>query len=244
MSAMERPNVPAMDELEAVFRNIQDLEDAIRELKRRVPEIAKQIASQIANKEELRKAADYLYWKVPEVPTSVINNDLLGADPDLFRSEAIGTLTCERCGNPIVFRSRTHMKDVMDTIKKDRIRYAEGYTALCDLCRQEIQAEREIQFKKNMTAYRERLRELKTMPYYEYLQTPEWKQRRQRHLRSANYRCQVCNANGVSLNVHHRTYERRGEEHYKDLIALCQGCHELFHREGRLAEEGNEPRLA
>jgi 5-methylcytosine-specific restriction endonuclease McrA len=228
-----------MDELEAVLRDIQDMEDAIRELKERLCEIPRQMATQIVDEEALQNAAAYLYWRMPEVPTQAIRNGLLGTDDKQFRKivgKARGTITCDRCGKPIAFRSRTHMKDVIESVRKGRAKYAEGYTVLCDPCWQEVQAERTTKYRQDEVVYRERLHKLKTMPYREYLQTPEWQQRRKQHLRSAGYRCQVCNASGVPLNVHHRTYERRGEERYKDLIALCQDCHELFHREGRLAE--------
>lgn len=236
---MERPNVPAMDELEAVLRDIQDMEEAIRELKERLYEIPAQMATQITDEEERQNAAAYLYWKVPDVPTQAIRQSLLGTDEKRFRKivgKAKGEIICDRCGKPVAFRSRTHMKEVINAVKKGRSRYAEGYTVLCDPCWQEVQAERTIRYRQDEAAYRARLQELKTMPYAEYLKTPEWQQRRKQHLRSAGYRCQVCNASDVPLNVHHRTYERRGEERYKDLIALCQDCHELFHREGRLAE--------
>lgn len=73
-----------------------------------------------------------------------------------------------------------------------------------------------------------RLRVLKRMPYKLYLQTPEWAERREQHLRSAKHRCQVCNGEH-GLNVHHRTYERRGEEAWADLIVLCRVCHKTFH---------------
>ncbi len=51
---------------------------------------------------------------------------------------------------------------------------------------------------------------LRALPYREYLQTPHWKRRRQDKVRVAGYRCQLCNRGAVTLNVHHRTYERRG----------------------------------
>lgn len=78
--------------------------------------------------------------------------------------------------------------------------------------------------------------QLQTMPYGEYLQTPEWQQKRETSLRLAEYRCQVCN-DVKDLNVHHRTYERRGKEAMSDLIALCGSCHEIFHQNGQLAQE-------
>lgn len=72
-----------------------------------------------------------------------------------------------------------------------------------------------------------RLTELQTMPYPEYLQSPEWAAKRSKALRFANYRCQLCNGN-ETLTVHHRTYERRGHELMGDLIVLCKDCHDTF----------------
>ncbi len=72
-------------------------------------------------------------------------------------------------------------------------------------------------------------RDLRALPYREYLQTPHWKRRRQDRVRDADYRCQLCNRGAVTLNVHHRTYERLGEEHDGDLKVLCQDCHNTFH---------------
>jgi hypothetical protein len=57
----------------------------------------------------------------------------------------------------------------------------------------------------------DRLHELQSMPYEEYLQTPEWQERRQIMLERAGNCCQVCNGSS-DLQVHHRTYERRGNE--------------------------------
>ncbi len=78
------------------------------------------------------------------------------------------------------------------------------------------------------------------MSYSEYLQSPGWKARRQKALKFANFRCQVCNST-EDLNVHHRTYERLGHEHMGDLITLCKNCHEIFHNNAELAsgEKGN-----
>ncbi len=73
----------------------------------------------------------------------------------------------------------------------------------------------------------------RTMPYREYLQTSEWQAARMQALRRADYRCQVCNRSGP-LEVHHRTYERRGREAPQDLIVLCDRCHEVFHLHRRL----------
>lgn len=77
-----------------------------------------------------------------------------------------------------------------------------------------------------------RLGELRSMPYAEYLRTPEWQRRRELHRESALLRCQLCNEKkrpGLTLHVHHRTYDRRASERFNDLIVLCEECHRRFH---------------
>jgi len=64
--------------------------------------------------------------------------------------------------------------------------------------------------------------------YYNYLQSPEWDEKRKAKLKEADFRCQLCNAED-KLSVHHRTYERVFEELQSDLIALCSRCHSKYH---------------
>jgi len=66
------------------------------------------------------------------------------------------------------------------------------------------------------------------MPYEEYLQTPEWRQRRDRALSRAGWRCTLCAAKD-SLQVHHNCYDNVGEERDEDLTVVCQACHERQH---------------
>lgn len=80
-----------------------------------------------------------------------------------------------------------------------------------------------------------RLRELKTMPYEEYLQTPEWQALRDQVLERDGYRCMLCNTR-QNLHVHHRTYARRGYEELEDLTTLCQEDHEHFHKRMRTSD--------
>lgn len=74
-----------------------------------------------------------------------------------------------------------------------------------------------------------RAAELQTMSYEDYLNSPEWQARRTVALQLADYRCQACNAAGGVLDVHHRSYDRRGEEGHADVIVLCRDCHTAFH---------------
>jgi len=74
---------------------------------------------------------------------------------------------------------------------------------------------------------KERLRE---MPYKEFLGTIYWDIVRRYVLWKRKFVCELCNSNG-ELNVHHKTYDHRGEEYLflEDLIVLCQPCHAKFH---------------
>lgn len=66
------------------------------------------------------------------------------------------------------------------------------------------------------------------MNYYDYLRTPEWAALRETALHSARYRCQTCNSPD-DLHVHHRTYERLGNERPDDVVVLCRTCHNAVH---------------
>ncbi len=68
------------------------------------------------------------------------------------------------------------------------------------------------------------------MPYYDFLKTPYWAAVRYKVMQRAGFKCSLCNENG-KLAVHHRSYENRGYEiqNQKDLICLCNDCHEKFH---------------
>lgn len=69
---------------------------------------------------------------------------------------------------------------------------------------------------------------MRKMPYSEYLETEWWKKLRTWVLIFWNHRCAICNSK-ERVEVHHRTYERRGEELINDCIVLCHKCHENVH---------------
>lgn len=74
----------------------------------------------------------------------------------------------------------------------------------------------------------ERGRELRMMPYDDYLQTPEWRQRSVAVRGRAGWRCELCGSRD-RLQVHHLTYRRRGDELPADLQVLCGPCHRQAH---------------
>jgi restriction endonuclease Mrr len=76
-----------------------------------------------------------------------------------------------------------------------------------------------------------RLAALRAMPYRLYLATPEWKRTRAVALQRAGNSCSLDVTHTDGLEVHHRTYERRGVELVTDLVVLCHSCHQLHHKE-------------
>lgn len=73
--------------------------------------------------------------------------------------------------------------------------------------------------------------ELKEMPYDSFLLSDYWKQVAGAVKRKAGYRCEKCGSTR-RLEVHHTTYEHKGEEHLhpEDLQCLCHDCHSEIHK--------------
>lgn len=62
--------------------------------------------------------------------------------------------------------------------------------------------------------------------YKEYLRSYQWRSRRLDFLRFWSFRCCLCYS-AKDVEVHHRTYERIGQEELTDCVVLCKRCHEL-----------------
>ena len=72
---------------------------------------------------------------------------------------------------------------------------------------------------------------LRSCSYDLYLKTEHWRRIREETLDRFGNRCALCNETH-QLDVHHRTYERRGAEQPGDTIVLCRKCHSTFHAKG------------
>lgn len=83
-----------------------------------------------------------------------------------------------------------------------------------------------VMFKSELPSYRR-------MRYGDYLRTPHWEDVRFQAIRHANWLCEQCgrSGTGVTLHVHHKTYERLGHEKPEDLMVLCDSCHREIHAE-------------
>lgn len=223
---MDRLNLEIIDQIDSIIADIQDMKNAIPKLKTKLNDIALKISS--IPYETRLEVASYLYWMYPEIHTKTIAQATIG-EPNVHKllkaiSPVTASITCNNCGQEITITSRAKLSDTI--IWRKHI--------LCEDCKEKENSERIAASEAYDKQKENRFYQLKTMPYNEYLQTPEWQERKKRHLKTAGFSCQVCNGSGDTIDVHHRTYERRGEEYFKDLIALCRGCHELYHRENKL----------
>lgn len=84
----------------------------------------------------------------------------------------------------------------------------------------------------------EQCRQLRDMPYPQFLRTIFWDIVRKYVLHRYGYQCALCPSK-TRLNVHHRSYAFHGYEcyHTEDLIVLCRECHATHHD---MLDEPNE----
>jgi len=184
----------------------------------------------------LREMAQDAYWAVPELEVDWLAT-VFGMEVLEFLEFVCPSYTsfeCDKCHEDI---------PVFCENRRDRDRWW-GIALVCSDC----------EAKENRAAYEARERAalakeraerdaqraahvaaLKALPYREYLASDHWQAVRRSALEWQGDHCQICRGGGV-LNVHHNTYERRGEEALGDLLVLCAGCHQLFHENGRLAK--------
>lgn len=68
----------------------------------------------------------------------------------------------------------------------------------------------------------------KAQTYDEYLKSDHWQHMREIAREHYGNTCCLCGSD-YQLDVHHRTYERRGRERLSDVILLCRDCHSRYH---------------
>ncbi len=243
----------ALDDISELEQQIKELQQTIKEKKEIINAFASDILTRKVDKEDVKEIAklryrsgfkkrvideseivgliNLLYWQIPEVKsqTMEIVTGLSNYQVRTIAGPGEFEVECSKCKSTIIgkFKSRTEAQS-----KKYSWR-------ICQECEQERWSqnkESEMLRLKREAIQRTSLEEFKTMPYYDYLQTPEWQKTRNRALRRANYRCQVCNGN-ENLHVHHRTYVNRGNEKPEDLIVLCKDCHQIYHFHEKIDED-------
>lgn len=241
-SIFYKPPSEALDRTLQLLARQTYLKEALAAIQEEIKSCPQKIADELPSSEDRVFAARYLYWCTTNMPARALAKGLLGSHVNKMLS-LVGSMpsgvTCDDCGTEIVATSRSSFpQPIVRTWQPDG---NAKMTTLCQPCWFALNKARIAEHNRRYSEMAERqhheatrAEELRTMPYRDYLQTDEWQARRRKHLRDAGYRCQLCNSDG-RLNVHHRTYERRGHELYTDLIVLCEECHDIFHREGKLA---------
>lgn len=210
--------------------------EILRQLNASIKAVRESIADQVRAEELDDDLLATLYWVYEDiVPTTLLGH--YHHIREAIEPRCPWTYPCPRCGKDQPVTSRTALRALQALANQPTQRWNPS-SYLCPDCLAARNTQRDEAERTYYEARRRRVRELRTMPYREYLRTPEWQERRKARLKAARFRCQVCNTKNGRLNVHHRTYERRGEELAADLIVLCEPCHHMFHRNGSLAPHG------
>ncbi len=146
---------------------------------------------------------------------------LLAANPHKFGPGKVHVFKDgkTRCGKT---RENTPGKVVQGTLE----------AVTCKGCLTYLQSDRERERKDRewqqrraeWEAERQRKNERWWRDYDEYLQTPEWRRRRDRVMYRAGTVCEGC-LEQEAVMVHHLTYERVRHEMLFDLVAICRDCH-------------------
>lgn len=186
----------------------------------------------------------HFYW-CTDLKTNEISEAYFGGMHVSKLSDAVGPAVfsnckCMRCERSVYAFSRSNAADRLKSIQTFDERWRGCDWAdprVCHECKAELYAARTAPYAEEHKKRQNRINELKYMPYHEYLRTPEWKATRASAIHRARGCCQTCSSKD-RLNVHHRTYARRGHEYNSDLIVLCEPWHKIFHDHGRLAENG------
>lgn len=75
--------------------------------------------------------------------------------------------------------------------------------------------------------------------YIEYLDSSEWKIKRDKVFDLKGRKCQRC-PNNIHIHVHHGTYENIYNENIeKELFVLCKNCHEEYHKKNKQISIGS-----
>ena len=67
--------------------------------------------------------------------------------------------------------------------------------------------------------------------YVEHLMSDKWKQTKLTRLLIDDFKCQQCNKpiTAETSHCHHITYQNIGDEGMKDVVSVCQQCHNDIH---------------
>lgn len=144
-ACVKPPQTKSMEEYAGILIQMGEVEGRMLALKQQLRTLPKRMAHELETPQQRLEAARYLYW-CTDIPVEAIASGLLGVDADGWNIDTFGTFTsdvnCDRCAQPMVFRSRSQMREVVRDVHRKVQRYAEGYGVLCEACWAEVQEER------------------------------------------------------------------------------------------------------
>jgi hypothetical protein len=231
--------IPFSTELKSTVE--EQLKDNKGALYARLQSVALQVSGSSSyeiDRINLRNDLVAIYCECSLIPISAIT-DNFGLDAEelmvIYHSEPISLFSCLQCSEPLpegalrILRHRIRTLYLLSRIEVgDPVELSMLQVLLCNVCEQGLghclDEERRAQY----LAAKARQSELHNMAYPLYLQTREWKAKRNRKLIQAGNRCEICGSLH-RLEVHHTTYERRGYELLEDLTVLCRSCHQLYY---------------
>lgn len=108
--------------------------------------------------------------------------------------------------------------------KKDRNWFEDSARKLHKAAAQHLRKKTKKKNKKR----RAEKRTLRPKNYFAYIKSSQWRQRTRAYYALHGNACAVC-ADTKTVQLHHKTYERLGEEMDADLIPLCDAHHKAFH---------------
>lgn len=229
------PEWDGIKEIESLFSRIEELKETIKQIEQSIDEVV--ISARELPSEKAQEVVEYLYWCLPEVKANSLAKALgMSHGSGLYKriENCSVTLRCIYCEEELEVESRTKLLSLQKQLNHRSEELRNSF--VCSGCKGRHQQEVNERWRQQKAEEKEQINKLRSLPYREYLNSDHWKTRRLIHLKSALFRCQVCNAGNTTLDVHHRTYERLGCESYKDLIVLCRSCHTTFHESGKLAK--------
>ena len=224
---------------DAVDTQLLDTEGAIYA---RVQSVALQVAGNSGfaiDRLNLRNDLVAIFCECSLIPVSaIVDNFGLSREEEameIHNREPMSIFSCLKCRSPLsdgsimVLRRRVRMLYFLSKVEVGRlIEFQKIQMFLCDVCDQGLCHCLDEERRAQHLARKTRMQELSQMSLTDYLNTREWKVKRKRALIQAGNRCQICGSTH-RLEVHHRTYERLGNELLSDLVVLCRKCHQHYH---------------
>lgn len=76
-----------------------------------------------------------------------------------------------------------------------------------------------------------------SVEYKKYIGSAKWRNIRKALFKMRGKKCESCGYGSATLEVHHLTYDRFGNENLADLKILCKPCHDKADREREAEQE-------